>query len=265
MIPKTIHYCWFGGNPKPEIIEKCIASWHKFCPDWEIIEWNEENYDIHTLPYMAEAYAEKKWAFVSDVARLDVVAKHGGVYLDTDVELLTPIEELLDSGAFYIFETERNIATGLGFGAEADHPTVRAMLGYYNGRSFLKKGKPDMTPCPANNTQMLLSVCPQMIRNGHCQQLGDVLLLSRDDYGRYMKHYGTALWTDAPNLDVNKPEYHYKDTRLKRFLKQPTIFDFIEKHFGAKTVKVYTFLVYDLMELGIGYYLRRIFNRIVKK
>ena len=59
MIPKTIHYCWFGGNPKPEIIEKCIASWHKFCPDWEIIEWNEENYDIHTLPYMAEAYAEK--------------------------------------------------------------------------------------------------------------------------------------------------------------------------------------------------------------
>lgn len=265
MIPKKIHYCWFGGNPKPEIIEKCIASWHHFCPDWEIIEWNEENYDVNAISYMAEAYAAKKWAFVSDVARLDIVAKHGGVYLDTDVELLTPIEELLDSGAFYIFETERNIATGLGFGAEADHPTVRAMLGYYNGRSFLKKGKPDMTPCPANNTEMLLSVCTSMIRNGRRQQVDDVLILSPQDYSRCMKHYGTASWTDNPNLDPEKLVRHYKDTRLKRFLRQPQRFELVEKHFGKKAVKLYTFCVYDLMEMGLGFYLKKLYKKVLRK
>lgn len=263
MIPQKIHYCWFGGNPKPEIIEKCIASWHGLCPDWEIIEWNESNYDISAYPYMQEAYEAKKWAFVSDVARLDIVAKHGGVYLDTDVELLAPIEELLTHNAFYIFETERNIATGLGFGAVQGHPTVTAMLRYYEGRSFLKNGKPDMTPCPANNTEMLLQICPSLIKNGRRQQIDDVLILSLGDYGRYMKHYGTASWTDHPNLDQTK-QHVYKNTRLKRFLKQPQRFDFIEKHLGKKAVKFYTFLVYDLMEFGPVFYVKKLLKRIVK-
>lgn len=263
MISKKIHYCWFGGNPKPEIIEKCIASWHVFCPDWEIIEWNESNYDISVYPYMQEAYEAKKWAFVSDVARLDIVAKHGGVYLDTDVELLAPIDELVQQDAFYIFESERNIATGLGFGATAGHPTVTAMLRYYEGRPFLKNGKPDLTPCPANNTEMLLTVCPSMIRNGHRQQIGDTLILSLGDYGHYMKHYGTASWTDDPNLDESR-QHIYKDTRLKRFLKQPERFDFIEKHFGSRAVKIYTFLVYDLTEFGIGFYMKKLYRKIIK-
>ena len=265
MIPKKIHYCWFGGNPKPEIINKCIASWHKLCPDWEIIEWNESNYDIAAYPYMQEAYDSKKWAFVSDVARLDIIAKHGGVYLDTDVELLAPIDDLLDSGAFYIFETERHIATGLGFGAEAGHPTVVAMLRYYEGRSFLIDGKPDLTPCPRNNTQMLLTVCPTLIRNGQHQQIQDVMILSRADYALLMMHYATASWTDSPNLDMSKKRYVYKDTRWKRFLKQPEKFDFIEKHLGSKAVKVYTFLVYDLLDFGPLYYLNRIFRKFLKK
>lgn len=261
MIPKKIHYCWFGGNPKPEIIETCIASWHAFCPDWEIVEWNESNYDVSAYPYMQEAYEAKKWAFVSDVARLDIVAKHGGVYLDTDVELLAPIDELVQQDAFYIFETERNIATGLGFGAAAGHPTVTAMLRYYEGRSFLKNGKPDLTPCPANNTEMLLTVCPSLVRNGCHQVAGDVLVLSQGDYSRLMKHYGTASWTDNPNLD-QKRQHVYKDTRLKRFLRQPKRFDFIEKNFGRKAVKIYTFLVYDLMEMGIGFYLKRVLRKL---
>lgn len=78
MIPKKIHYCWFGGNPKPELIEKCIASWRKYCPDWEIIEWNESNLDIERFHYAREAYDAGKWAFVSDIARLDVLRKVGG-------------------------------------------------------------------------------------------------------------------------------------------------------------------------------------------
>lgn len=78
MIPKVIHYCWFGRNPKTEIIEKCIASWRKYCPDWEIIEWNEDNYDVEKVPFVKEAYEAKKWAFVSDYARLDILYNHGG-------------------------------------------------------------------------------------------------------------------------------------------------------------------------------------------
>ena len=95
MIPKVIHYCWFGGNPKPKLAEKCIKSWKKYCPDYEIIEWNEDNFDISAAPlYVRQAYEAKKWAFVTDYVRLEVVYNHGGVYLDTDVELLKSLDSL---------------------------------------------------------------------------------------------------------------------------------------------------------------------------
>ena len=88
-IPKVIHYCWFGGNPKSEIILKCISSWKKFCPEYQIVEWNEQNFDVNAIPFMRDAYRAKKWAFVSDVARLKILYEHGGIYMDTDVELLS--------------------------------------------------------------------------------------------------------------------------------------------------------------------------------
>ena len=87
MIPKIIHYCWFGRNPLTKMAKKCIASWRKYCPDYEIIEWNEDNFDIDYCPYVREAYDAKKWAFVSDVARLYALVKMGGIYMDTDVDL----------------------------------------------------------------------------------------------------------------------------------------------------------------------------------
>ena len=88
MIPKTIHYCWFGRGEKPKLAQKCIASWKTFCPDYEIIEWNEDNYDVNSTPYTKYCYENKKWAFLSDYVRLDVVCRHGGVYFDTDVEVI---------------------------------------------------------------------------------------------------------------------------------------------------------------------------------
>ena len=95
MIPKIIHYCWFGKNPLPPLVEKCIASWKLYCPDYEIICWNEERYDIHQCEFTEQAYQAGKWAFVADYVRLDVLVKYGGIYLDTDVELLKPIDYLL--------------------------------------------------------------------------------------------------------------------------------------------------------------------------
>ena len=94
-IPHIIHYCWFGGNEKPELVHRCIASWREHLPDWEIREWNEGNYDISRFRFTQEAYDHKKWAFVADVARFDILSQYGGVYFDTDVELLNPIPEAI--------------------------------------------------------------------------------------------------------------------------------------------------------------------------
>ena len=100
-IPKIIHYCWFGGKPKPELAQKCIKSWKKFCPDYEIMEWNESNFDVTTAPlYVQQAYCLKRWAFVSDYVRLKALVEMGGVYMDTDVEVIKPLDPYLHHEAF---------------------------------------------------------------------------------------------------------------------------------------------------------------------
>ena len=112
-IPKTIHYCWFGGSPLPELAQKCIASWKKYCPGYEIIEWNESNFDINICTYTKEAYEAKKWAFVTDYVRLKVLYDYGGIYMDTDVEVLKPLDSLLQYEAVSGFESATQIPTGL--------------------------------------------------------------------------------------------------------------------------------------------------------
>ncbi|MBQ7300538.1 MAG: glycosyl transferase [Clostridia bacterium] len=155
MIPKTIHYCWFGGNPKPKLAEKCIKSWKKYCPDYEIIEWNEDNFDISSCPlYVRQAYELKKWPFVTDYVRLKVVYDHGGIYMDTDVELKKSLDSLLEYQAYFGFEKGKYIATGLGFGAEAGaNILVDLMKDYYDISFILSDGSIDRTPCPKRNTQ----------------------------------------------------------------------------------------------------------------
>lgn len=103
-IPKIIHYCWIGKSEKPESVEYCIESWKKYCPDYKIIEWNENNYDFIKNEYMKEAYDSKKWGFVPDYARLDIIYNYGGIYLDTDVEIIKSFDALLNQEAFIGFE-----------------------------------------------------------------------------------------------------------------------------------------------------------------
>lgn len=158
MIPKTIHYCWFGANKKPKLAKKCIKSWKKNCPDYEIVEWNEDNFDILSCPhYVQQAYEAKKWAFVTDYVRLQVVYEHGGIYLDTDVEALKPFDHLLDEQAFFGFEYGEYINTGLGFGAEKGNAVLMEMMDDYKGIPFLMAdGTFDTTPCPVRNSQVFL-------------------------------------------------------------------------------------------------------------
>ena len=136
-IPKVLHYCWFGGAPKPKNIQNCIRSWKKYCPDYEIIEWNEQNFDVSQSLYTRQAYDARRWAFVADYARLKILYEQGGIYMDTDVELLRPLDDLLAYPAFFGFQHNNEVATGLGFGAEAHSPVVKALLDDYDGLPFL--------------------------------------------------------------------------------------------------------------------------------
>lgn len=145
MIPKTIHYCWFGRGQKSPSVMRCIDSWKKYCPDYEIKEWNEDNFDINCCQFVKEAYATKKWAFVSDYARLYVLKGHGGIYMDTDVEVIKPLDVFLSHSAFACFEDDVNIASAL-IGAETENPWISYLLTYYANKRFIRlHGKCDTT------------------------------------------------------------------------------------------------------------------------
>lgn len=147
MIPKSIHYCWFGDKPLPENVEKCISSWKIKCPDYEIFQWDESNYDVNKIPYMSEAYSKEKFAFVSDYARIDIVYNYGGIYLDTDVEVIRPFDDLLQNSCFFGCEMPGVIATGLGFGAEKNHILLKKILKEYENEHFVINGKINSTTC----------------------------------------------------------------------------------------------------------------------
>lgn len=144
MIPKTIHYCWFGGSPLPEFALKCIASWKKYLPEYEIKEWNENNFNVNKIPYIKEAYTERKFAFVSDYARFYILYQFGGLYFDTDVELIKPLKPLIDKGAFMGCEhtTKENLSTlgvnpGLGFGVPPKLSILKEILDFYEKQHFI--------------------------------------------------------------------------------------------------------------------------------
>lgn len=158
VIPKKIHYCWVGGSPIPEKNLRCIESWKRFCPDYEIIEWNESNYDFSKNRYMKEAYEAGKWGFVPDYARLDIIYNHGGIYLDTDVEIIKPLDELLYNTAFCGFESEQHVALGLGFGGVAGFRLFKEMRDSYNDISFINEdGSLNLVPSPFLQTNFLIN------------------------------------------------------------------------------------------------------------
>ena len=156
MIPKLIHYCWFGGKPKSKLYRKCISSWHRFCPDYDIVEWNESNFDFHQHPYLEWCYDHQKWAFLSDFARLLILKEHGGIYLDADVEVIRPLDELLEYEAFLGFENDEYVNTGIGTGAAPGHPVLDALLQPYLENKPKEDGSFELVPCPGLNTKALI-------------------------------------------------------------------------------------------------------------
>ena len=212
-IPKIIHYCWVGGKPKPQSVLYCIESWKRCCPDYEIREWNESNYDFTKNEYMRQAYEAKKWGFVPDCARLDIVYEYGGIYLDTDVEMLRSFDELLEQDGFMGFENtgdgEYFVNCGHGFGAVPHHEVIRTARDLYNTISFLNAdGTPNLLASPHFTTQALREF--GLVQENRDQQLpgmtvyaSDVLCPKNFRTGKTKKtprtvsiHHFTASWVD---------------------------------------------------------------------
>lgn len=163
MIPKIIHYCWFGNSPLPESAVMCIDSWRRYMPDYEIRRWDESNFDIAIIPYTKEAYEEGKYAFVSDFARFWILYNYGGIYFDTDVEMIRPIYDIVDSGSFMGCErdsfrlnaTMPGVAPGLGMGAHKGHKLLLEFLEMYNDLHFVTNGVHNLKTVDQYTTELL--------------------------------------------------------------------------------------------------------------
>ena len=178
MIPKIIHYCWFGGNPLPELAKKCITSWKIYCPDYEIKEWNESNFDLNCCDYVREAYKSKKWAFVSDVARLHALVTEGGIYIDTDVEVIKSLDTLLQYSAVSGFESITSISTGL-MACEKDDPMFKEFLDGYKTAHFIL---PDGTLDKTTNVVRITNTCLKygFVPNNKKQTINTFTILPKD-------------------------------------------------------------------------------------
>ena len=209
MIPKKIHYCWFGKGKKDKLFYKCLESWKKYFPDYEIIEWNEDNFDINYNDYVKEAYECGKFAFVSDVARLKVIYDYGGIYFDTDVEVLKKFDDNLLEYGYFGEEREKYINTGLGFAAPPKSKIVKIMLDDYEKLHFVKiDGTLDLTPCPELNSRSLTSRGYVLRPNG---KVDNIPTYSKEYIGgfdqisnhyvisdnTYSVHHYNASWLDS--------------------------------------------------------------------
>jgi hypothetical protein len=171
-IPKKIHYCWFGGREKPGIVKKCIESWKRQLPDYEIIEWNEHNFNIDLNSYVKEAYSAQKYAFVSDYVRVYALYNYGGIYLDTDVEVFKPFDDLLHHPSFWGFEQENFIATST-IGSEKGNPLIKEFLDSYNDKNFIRN---DGTFNQLTNVALITKLLQEkgLISNGCYQEINEM-------------------------------------------------------------------------------------------
>lgn len=180
MIPKVVHYCWFGRGPKNDLAIKCIESWKRILTDYEIKEWNEDNFDINQNQYVKEAYEVRKFAFVTDYVRLYALYHEGGVYMDTDVEVLKTYTPFLHHQAFSGFETDGNVPTGM-MAAEKGSAWAKDLLDEYNERKFiLDDGQLDMTTNTTIITQYMLS--KGLVLNNTYQDFPNLCTMYPADY-----------------------------------------------------------------------------------
>lgn len=230
-IPHIIHYFWFGKNEKPKIVLDCIDSWKKYFPGWKIIEWNEENYDLDKSIYMKEAYSQRKWAFVSDYARFDVLYEYGGIYLDVDVEFIKKLpESFLQEGPFTGFEHTGIVAPGLIFAIYPKHPFIKEVIKMFNNSTF--KQNPDGSYLTVNMQLTNLMKKNGLQTNNKLQKVCGITIYPSEFFCGY-------------NTDIREPDitsnticwHHYLGSWQKKSLKVK-IQDFLKKMIGVKNYKL---------------------------
>lgn len=194
-IPKVIHYCWFGHAKLPRLAKKCIESWKNYCPDYEIIEWNETNFDYTSCAYAKEAYESKKWAFVSDYARFKILYEHGGIYLDTDVELVKPLDDLLSYGG-YIGLEEEGVNPGLGMAAKAGNHLMGEFVSDYEKRHFENQVESSMITTVVHYTTEKLLQKGLQLPVQEPQTIEGMIIYPKDYFGAYDIHSGRITRTE---------------------------------------------------------------------
>lgn len=236
VIPKIIHYCWFGGGKLPEHFQKNIESWRAHCPEYEIREWNESNYDVSKNEYMKQAYESKKWGFVPDYARLDIVNTYGGIYLDTDVQMLKPFDVLLQYDFFCGFENAGSVNFGQGFGAVRNHPIICDMLYEYDEMKFCSEdGSLNITPSPVYQTAALDRW--GLKKNGKVQQTEHFLVLSPEFFAP-INEFGYGAPTEN-TFSVHQYAAAWYDEEQRRH-KEKIIrnYEMIQKRMGELQEKI---------------------------
>lgn len=231
MIPKVIHYIWLGGNPLPKIAEKCIKSWKKYCPDYEIKRWDESNVDIDCCVYCRQAYDAKKYAFASDILRFKILEQEGGTYLDIDVELIKPLDELLDNKLICGFENEAYIAPGLLLGAEPNLQLIKDLVEEYKVRNF------EVTP-GMKNQETICAIFTQKLKglgfaiNNSTQAIDGIKICSSEYFCPKSMSDGRTYKT-ANTYSI----HHYASTWVpKRIIFKNKCLQFIKRLMGKKMV-----------------------------
>ncbi|MFT4106048.1 MAG: glycosyltransferase [Lacrimispora sp.] len=230
-IPKIIHYFWFGNNEMPDKFKKNIETWKKFCPEYELKRWDESNYDVTKCSYMQQAYQAKKWGFVPDYARLDILNTYGGIYLDTDVEMIKNWDDLLHHDLFCGFESWNYVAFGLGFGSKKDNPILQEMMEDYKQSTFINEdGSLNLIASPVYQTRILQR--HGLILNGKTQVHDRYASFSTEyfapfnfcGYGKitdntYSIHQYAATWMEKKDTDIRSvcfDNFTWVDERLSK-------------------------------------------------
>lgn len=264
MIPKVIHYCWFGRNPLPQLAVKCIESWKKYLPEYEIKEWNEDNFDVNMIPYTREAYEAKKYAFVSDYARFWILYNYGGLYFDTDVEVIKPMDDIIARGPFMGCEKDASdtsvasVAPGLGLGVNPGLGLYKELLDLYATLHFVN-------PDGSYNQKTIVAYTTEMLCNYGLKQVNDIQECA--GVWIYPKEYFCPMEYGVMKLEIteNTKSIHHFDGSWKSpvhqyvldRLRKPSIFS---PKLRRRFFYFYAYLKYE----GLLVTMKTMYNKIKK-